>query len=165
MKHNTFIFTGILMVLLGLAGLVFGQNMVDAINCRAGDMSPMRAASYYNQMGITAMESDVMDTAERYFDCAIYNNAEYYVPYYNRGKLAFTQTNYDAALIDFHQVLKTAPQPRPEYYLYIAMSYDHLADSGNALSNYQLYSDLAQYPEVAVVSRMEVLQSNVEYQS
>ena len=150
------------MIIFGIVGLVVGQDMMSTINCQVGDMSPMRAASYYNQMGITAMESEVMDAAEEYFNCAIRHNADYYAPFYNRGKMAFELEQYDKALIDFQHVVDYAPKPVPEYYLYIAISYDHLSDPENALRSYLQYSELIETPDELVKSRIGTLQSNLD---
>ncbi|MDQ7026091.1 MAG: hypothetical protein Q9P01_07970 [Anaerolineae bacterium] len=136
----------ITILLAGLSGLLFGQDLALRFHCSFISTHGMRTASQFNQVGIHAMSEDQLDQAIRAYTCAIRAEPSYYAPYYNRGIAYRNQGNYELAMKDFYLAMDYAANDLPELYLSLAVTYDLMGDVYGATNFYNQYLEVANEP-------------------
>jgi tetratricopeptide (TPR) repeat protein len=147
----------IIVLLAGVTGLAFGQDLALRFQCSFIGAEGIRAASHFNQIGVNAMSEDRVDEAISAYTCAIRAEPSYYAPYYNRGIVYRNQGNYELASQDFYLAMDYAENDLPELYLSLAITYDLMDDTTGAFTYYNQYLEVVNEPIAWVSLRVEEL--------
>lgn len=114
------------------------------------------AVQQFTRHGDNALENGNFDEAITAYTCALNIEAAYPFAYYGRGMAHYQQEKYELAIEDLLMALDYAGHdPQPEYYLSLAMSYDAIGETSQALDFYQQYLDLADVPQNWVTGRID----------
>lgn len=121
------------------------------------------AVQQFTRRGDNALGNGDFDKAIEAYTCALNIEAAYSFAYYGRGMAHYQQENYALAIEDLLMALDYAGHyPQPENYLSLAMSYDAIGETSQALDYYQQYLDIAHVPLAWVAGQMNELKTTSE---
>lgn len=136
-----------IILLISVTGLTFGQEIALHFRCSFLNEDGIRGTAHFNQIGVSAMTDGEYNIAISAYNCAIRSEEDYYAPYYNRGIAHRHLGNYDLALQDFYMAMDYASSSSEELYLNLAITYDLMDATSDALAYYSQYLNMARESE------------------